>query len=50
MVEALPTKIERKLKALEEVAGLLNDLSPEELRAFLELTQRRPLFGGRASD
>jgi hypothetical protein len=38
-------KTKRRLKALEEVAGLLGDLSPEEFEAFLEATKRRPLFG-----
>jgi hypothetical protein len=37
----------RKLKALEEVAGLLCDLPPEELKAFSEAIKRRPLFKAR---
>ncbi len=48
--EELPAELERKLKALKEVAGLLSDLPPEELRAFLEATKRRPLFGDKPSE
>lgn len=47
--EELPTEFKRKLKALKEVAGLLSDLSPEEMRAFLETAKRRPLFGDEPS-
>ena len=43
-VKVLSMKTKRKLKALEEVAGLLNDLPSEEFEAFLEATKRRPLF------
>ncbi|MDH7505201.1 MAG: hypothetical protein QHH25_03610 [Candidatus Acetothermia bacterium] len=42
--EESPAEVERKLKALKEVAGLLSDLSPEGMRAFLEAAKRRPLF------
>ncbi len=47
--EALSPKVRRKLKALREVAGLLSDLSPAELRAFLKAAKRRSLFGDRPS-
>lgn len=43
-------EIKRKLEALDEVAGLVNDLPPEELRAFLEMAKRRPLFEAKASE
>lgn len=43
-VNVLSMKTKRRLKALEEVAGLLSDLSPKEFEAFLEATKRRPLF------
>ncbi len=42
--KAMSRKTTRKLKALEEVAGLLSDLSPAELETLLEATRRRPLF------
>jgi hypothetical protein len=34
----------RQLKALEDIAGLLNDLSLEEMKIFEEAVKRRPLF------
>lgn len=40
-------EIKRKLKALKEVAGSLNDLSAEELQAFFAVAKRRPLFGNK---
>ena len=49
MGKELPEDVERKLKALKDVAGLLSDLSPEEMKAFLEAARRRPLFGNRLS-
>ncbi len=48
--EELAAEVKRKLKALKEVAGLLSDLSPEEMRAFLEAAKRRPLFGDEPSE
>lgn len=48
VAEALPAEIERKLNALEDVAGLLSDLPPEEMQAFLEAVRRRPLFSNRS--
>lgn len=36
--------ITKKLKALEEVIGLLNDLTNEELESFDNAVKRRPLF------
>lgn len=43
------TTTRRKLKALEDIAGLLSDLTPEELRVFLKATRRRPLFRNKPS-
>lgn len=37
--------ITKKLKALEEVIGLLDDLSDKELETFDNVVKRRPLFG-----
>jgi len=45
----LSTETRRKLKALEDIAGLLSDLTPDELRAFLKATRRRPLFRNKPS-
>ncbi len=42
--DVLSVKTKRKLKAPEEVAGLLSDLSPEEFEAFLEAKKQRLLF------
>ncbi len=38
------SKIQDKLQILEQVAGLLDDLSPEEMKKFLDSAQRRSLF------
>ena len=34
----------RKLAALKAAAGILNDLSPEQMKAFEETIKRRPFF------
>jgi c-di-AMP phosphodiesterase-like protein len=33
-----------QIKALEDVAGILNDLTPEQINIFEEAVKRRPLF------
>lgn len=33
-----------QIKALEDVAGILNDLAPEQIDIFEEAIKRRPLF------
>lgn len=48
--EKLPAGIKSKLRALEDVAGLLSDLPPEELEIFLEAAKRRPLFGAKSPE
>lgn len=40
----LDDKIQKRLEALQEIAGLLNDVSKEDLRDFDEAVRRRPLF------
>ena len=41
-------RLERQLKALEEIAGIITD--PEEIEALEQAVQRRPFFGDRKLD
>ena len=41
-------RIERQLKALKDVTGILSD--PEEYAEFEKYARRRPWFGGRTLD
>ena len=38
-------KIKEKLDALKGLSGLLNELTPEQIKIFEEAVKRRPLFG-----
>ena len=37
-------RVRQKLAALDEIAGLLEELSPKQLQGFEDAVQRRPLF------
>jgi hypothetical protein len=39
-------KTHKKLQAIEKAAGILNDLSPKELKAFKAASKRRPFSEG----
>ena len=42
---SIPLDVRKKLEALEAVAGMLNDLTPEQREVFENSIKRKPLFG-----